>query len=123
MKSRTRRPTSDASFSCTARRWIACPSTRAASRSRRRYRRPTGTPWSSAAFTASHAGQVDRKSSIVSIIAAGSIGIRWCSATAFMNARTESFHCPPDIRANCSRIGVKSSNSPPIRISRSTEPA
>src|SRR5436309_8376844 len=40
-----------------------------------------------------------------------------------MNASTESFHFPPDIRENCSRIGVKSSKSPPIRISRSTDPA
>src|SRR3989442_11661140 len=37
--------------------------------------------------------------------------------TASKNARTESFQRPPDMRAHCSRTGLKSSKSPPWRVS------
>src|SRR2546426_11717517 len=63
------------------------------------------------------AGHVELKSSDESSIASAFIGMRCWLETASKNARTESFQRPPDIRAHCSRTGLKSSNRPPWRVS------
>src|SRR6266540_4329374 len=109
-----------ATSSCTPRRWIGRPSRHHASRNARKYRNPASRPCRSAAFTAMHAGHVESKSSTPSTIRCVFIGMRCCSATASKNASTDAVHRPPDIRAHCSRTGVKSSNRPPIRTSSST---